>query len=268
MDITVDFLKEYEKWMLKEGNSYSTIGFYLRNVRTVFNEAIANGHIKQELYPFGKRKYQIPASRNVKKALTSEDIEKIFNYEPETESEAKHRDLWLFSYLANVINVKDMLMLRFKDIDGEQIVYYRAKTSLTTRGNAKPIVITMTPELEEIIEKWGKEDRSLNSYVFDYLNDGMSAEEQLATKNQLVKQINKYIRRIAKKLEIEKDVTCYVARHSFAAILKLSGASTEYISESLGHKDLRITENYIGSFGDDVRKQFAKALTNFGDKNH
>lgn len=265
-DITPEFLRGYEKWMLDEGNEYSTIGIYLRNLRAVFNQAIADGHVSQDLYPFGKRKYQIPNSKNVKKALTLQDIEKLFTYQPETESEAKHRDLWVFSYLANGINIKDMLLLRYKDIEGDKIIFHRAKTSHASRSNAKPIVATMTPELEEIIRKWGNKDKSLNSYVFDYLTDGMSPEKELATKNQLIKQINKYVRRIAQKAGVEKDVTSYVARHSFATVLKRSGAPIEYISESLGHQNLRTTESYLDSFEDDVKKQYAKALTNFSPR--
>ncbi|OYX08653.1 MAG: hypothetical protein B7Z16_18990, partial [Algoriphagus sp. 32-45-6] len=52
-------------------------------------------------------------------------------------------------------------------------------------------------------------------------------------------------------------------RHSFATVLKRSGAPTEFISESLGHKDLRTTENYLDSFEDNVKESFQKQLLNF-----
>jgi site-specific recombinase XerD len=60
-------------------------------------------------------------------------------------------------------------------------------------------------------------------------------------------------------------LTTYVARHSFATILKRSGAPTEFISESLGHKDLRTTENYLDGFENATKQHFAKALLNFGE---
>jgi len=44
---------------------------------------------------------------------------------------------------------------------------------------------------------------------------------------------NKYLRIIAKEVGTTKDVNTYFARHSFATILRRSGASTEFISESL-----------------------------------
>lgn len=83
----------------------------------------------------------------------------------------------------------------------------------------------------------------------------------------MVKQINKYIRRIAKNVGIEKDVATYVARHSFVTVLKRSGASLEFISEQVGHSSLKTTESYADSFEDDIKRHFAKALTNFSKSN-
>ena len=55
----------------------------------------------------------------------------------------------------------------------------------------------------------------------------------------------------------------YTARHSFATVLKRSGANIAYISESLGHSDLRTTENYLASFEKEEREKNARLLTNF-----
>jgi hypothetical protein len=50
------------------GLSKSTIGIYLRPLRAIYNEAIEAGFAKgDKSYPFGRRKYQIPSGRNVKK---------------------------------------------------------------------------------------------------------------------------------------------------------------------------------------------------------
>ncbi len=96
-DITVGYLKEYEHWMLQQDYSKTTIGIYTRCLRSIFNEAAENRIIKKEkCYPFGKRRYQIPTSRNVKKALKLEDVSKIYHYKPVCEQEARARDFWLF----------------------------------------------------------------------------------------------------------------------------------------------------------------------------
>ncbi|WP_244500699.1 site-specific integrase [Williamwhitmania taraxaci] len=40
---------------------------------------------------------------------------------------------------------------------------------------------------------------------------------------------------IGETIEIEIPLTTYVARHTFATVMKRSGVSTSIISESLGH---------------------------------
>ena len=60
-----------------------------------------------------------------------------------------------------------------------------------------------------------------------------------------------------------KGISTYTARHSYATVLKRSGANIAYISESLGHADLKTTENYLASFEREEREKNAKLLTNF-----
>ncbi|MEF3423979.1 tyrosine-type recombinase/integrase [Bacteroides cellulosilyticus] len=55
----------------------------------------------------------------------------------------------------------------------------------------------------------------------------------------------------------------YSARHSFATVLKRSGVNISYISESLGHSNLAITENYLASFEAEERKKNSILLTRF-----
>jgi site-specific recombinase XerD len=53
------------------------------------------------------------------------------------------------------------------------------------------------------------------------------------------------------------------ARHSFSTVLKRSGVGIQQISEALGHSSINTTKSYLDSFEDDVKKEMAKALTNF-----
>jgi len=78
--ITVDFLNKYEHWMLDNEKSKTTIGMYVRNLRVILNQAIANGWFKQEKYPFGKGKYLIPKGQNVKKYLTLQEVALLYQY--------------------------------------------------------------------------------------------------------------------------------------------------------------------------------------------
>lgn len=258
-----DFLMAYERWMQAKGNSSTTVGIYIRPLRTLFNQAIEEGIISKQDYPFGKRKFQIPAGRNIKKSLTLDDIQTIFNYEPKTEPEARSRDLWLFSYLCNGINVKDIARLKYQNIEADKVTFIRAKTERTAKKNMKPVVAILTPEAKEIIHRWGSTPENPETFIFGILSDGITPERELRLVQQATKNINKYIKKIAAAVGIEKEVTTYTARHSFSTILKRSGAPMEFISESLGHQDLKTTEHYLDSFEDDIKKQYAGFLTNF-----
>jgi site-specific recombinase XerD len=66
-------------------------------------------------------------------------------------------------------------------------------------------------------------------------------------------------------LEYKSDCSLISARHSYATVLKRSGANIAYISESLGHNDIKTTENYLASFEKEERVKNASFLTNFGE---
>ena len=76
-EITPPYLRDYEQKLKAEGLSKTTIGFYLRPLRAIYNEAIEEGIAqKDKSYPFGKNRYQIPTSRNIKKALELDDVKR------------------------------------------------------------------------------------------------------------------------------------------------------------------------------------------------
>jgi len=264
IDIDVAFLKQLEAWMLAQEYSKTTVGIYTRCLRALFNEAIFQGIIKREkYYPFGRRKYQCPSSRNIKKALTLEDVGMIYYYEPVCLEERKAKDFWLFSYFANGINPTDIAHLKYKNIDGEYITFERAKTENATRSASKPITVFITEDMQQIIDYWGNKDKRPNNYIFPVLEHGITPLRQVELIELFVQSINDWMLKIRKKLGIEKKVTTYVARHTFSTVLKRAGASTEFIQEALGHTDKRTTENYLDSFEKEVKKEFAGKLVAF-----
>lgn len=261
--VTVDWLRKYEKSMLAEGKSYTTISMYLRSMRAIFNEAKSVGMVKEAQYPFGKGKYEIPIGKGRKMALTLQQIKQIISYADGTEATEHYRDLWFFSYLCNGINVNDLLKLKFSNIDGDEIHFYRSKTIHTSREK-KEIEALLTPEMKQIIEKWGNSDKKQNNYIFPFLDGYTTPLEQKKRIQDATRRINKRLKMIGDVLGIF-GISTYTARHSFASVLKRSGANIAYISESLGHSDLKTTENYLASFEKEERVKNAKLLTNFDD---
>ncbi len=72
--INVDWLNDYESFMISKAKSYTTISIYTRTLRVIFNNAIRVNDISKDVYPFGLKKnnkYKIPSTKKVKKALNS-----------------------------------------------------------------------------------------------------------------------------------------------------------------------------------------------------
>ena len=259
-DITPSFLKKYERWMLDNGKSITTVGMYLRALRAIYNKQ----DIDKKLYPFGYGKYEIPSGENIKKALTIEEIARIYNYEA-TGTEAMARDYWIFLYLCNGMNVKDFCSLKWEDIDGNILTYQREKTKRTNK-KPKKITVSLKPETWEIINKYGIRSVVPGSYIFPHYEKGITATRKQEVSQQLIKTINKYMKRIARNVGINKNVTTYFARHSFATILKRSGTNIAMISDLLGHSSLGVTENYLDSFESDQISKQTDVLLSFNKK--
>lgn len=262
-NITVQFLKEYEKWFVKtEGKSITTLGIYLRNIRAIFNEQISNNVLPKDLYPFGKKLYTIPASKNIKKAIPKETILQILNYDPLPGLEQRSKDFYTFSYLSNGMNMADILNLRWSNVDikNRKMSFVRQKTENTTKGSQISISVQLFDESIKIIERWGIESKLPNDRVFPFLNDSMTPEIYLKTKKQFIKTTNYHMRKIAHKLGIEDDPVTMSARHSFATILMQSNTPALLISKLLGHTDFKTTQNYLSSFEDEQTKGYLDNL--------
>ncbi len=261
--ITPEWLKKYEKYLRNEGKSYTTIGMRGRAIRTIMNNAKDLNIIREIQYPFGRGKYEIPAGQGRKLALTLQQIKTLVTYSDESKATEYYRDLWFFSYLCNGINFADLITLKYANIQNDEIYFTRAKTLNTSRVK-KEICAVITPEMKVIMDKWGNSDKSPDSYIFGFLNGGETPIQIKKRVRDVTSNCNRRLRKIGKAIGIE-GLSTYTARHSYATVLKRSGANIAYISESLGHKDLKTTENYLASFEKEERMKNASALTNFGD---
>lgn len=263
--INPKYLKKYEKWMLSNGKSYTTIAIYLRNLRAIINTAIKDEIFHRNNYPFGSEKegkYQIPESNNRKKALKLPDIEKLFKYKPINRDEHLALSYWLFSYLCNGMNMADIANLKNKNLEENSFTFIRQKTQNTAKVKTD-IYVYLLPETKEIVKNIGNNSEEKEDYVFPIYSKGLSEIEKLKMLKQHIKITNKYIKQIAKKTNINEDITTYWARHSYSTIIKNSGASIEYIREQLGHQSTAVTQNYLDSFEEEESKKYTSKLIDF-----
>jgi site-specific recombinase XerD len=266
-DITVPFLEAYEGYMLKQGKSVTTIGIYLRSLRTIVNIARSEKVINEERYPFGlksRKKYEIPRANNIKKALDESALTKILVGECQNDEEAWARDMWLFSFYCNGMNMADIFHLKYGNMKGEFLYFVRQKT-IRTKKVQEPIEIYLSEPIREIIEKWGTLDKSADNYVFGVFNNRMTPEEIYRIRLNTIRSINHYMKNIGKRLKIDVPITTYVARHSWATTLLRKGISTAYISKGFGHASFSTTEQYLGGFTQDQKKSVADLLTNLAN---
>lgn len=257
-EVDAGWLKKCENFWRLEGKSDTTINIYMKTLQCIFKVALNEGYIRESDFPFGKDRYRIPASSSRKLAMSKEQIETIREWKGDTEIEY-WRDLWMFSYLCNGINFRDMLFLKYGNIKGDELSFVRSKTG-KTNGHTKVIRAIITPYMRELMARSGNgADGPAETFIFRHAKGGENPSEVTALVRRVIAACNAAMKRLAADIEIEPFST-YSARHSFATILKRNGVDISYISESLGHSSIATTECYLAGYDKEDRKKFAELL--------
>lgn len=269
-DITVPFLRRYIKYMEKGGCGVTTIGINLRHLRAIVNMAKENGIIDASDYPFGKiyqNKIAIPSAKNNKQTLNEDDLMKIVNYDP-LPNEAWPRDIWLFSFYCNGMNMADIFNLKWGQIKGDFIYFVREKTKNTAKV-VRPVEVYLIPPALEIIERWAVEGRrKKDKYIFGVFDEFMTLEEKSKTGSFALKHVNNTMKKIGSALEIKPKITSMVARHTWATIMMRNKVPAIYISKGLGHTSISTTEKYMADFDQDQKREIGALIASIamGDK--
>lgn len=257
------FLNDYATWMqVKKKLHKNTIGNRLRGLKAIFNRAISDKVISENITPFKEFKVSKYREETTKRAISKQDIERVINLDLKSISDEKTfpfydfaRDIFIFSYLGCGINIVDIAFLKYANIiDNDRLQFRRSKTK-------KIISFRLHPMAKEIIEKYRKKKHKPTDYVFPIFNDEIqkTMKEKYYKLDYQTRYVNKYLRKIGKHLNISLKLTSYVARHSFATVLKRSGVNTSIISEAMGHSSEKVTQIYLDSFEND---QIDEAMSN------
>lgn len=245
-DVTPEFLEKFEVFLREKGNQNGGIAFKMRELRAIFNKAIMRDIISQEIYPFKYYKISRLKSRPNKRALKIDEFKRIRDVDI-----AKYPHLleayhyFLFSFYTRGMNFIDMMKLRWSQIKNGRIYYNRSKT----KGNFS---IEITPKVQEILSYYQNQNRP-TEFVFPILLSKDLTHRQIANrKHKVLSRYNKKLKKLGKIAKVESKLTSYVARHSFATILKQKGTSTDIISELMGHADVNITMTYLKEFDNEV----------------
>jgi integrase/recombinase XerD len=239
--VTPSFLIKYEEYLTGKTLAPNSIFLYLRTFKTLVNYARIDGVVAKSYDPFNNisfAKYRNVKTR--KRALPKDVILKILNLGIEVNDPIY--DFWnyfRFSYLCWGINFIDMAYLRWENIQESTLQYTRQKTG-------DEFNILLTKEALDILNYY--RTAKLNpkvDFVFPIFNE---THETPLSKSYRVKKVRKQynsaLKTIAEMLAIPTKLTSYVARHSFANVLRQSGVSVTIIKDALGHESEAMTEVY------------------------
>ena len=255
-DIDITWLSKYENWLRKKGNKETTISILFRTLRSTYNKAIQSKYARKSDYPFNAFKISKFDTKTKKRAIPKTDILKIImstpTYDGNSEYNELSKDIFIFSYLCGGINFTDIANLTNDNIINGRISYIRQKTG-------KEISIRLSEEAEAIITKYQSVSKG---YLFPILNADVhkTAQQKQNRIHKIIGKVNPNLKELAKQLGIEGNLTTYVARHSFATVLKKSGTSIALISEALGHSDITTTQIYLDSFDNEQIDEAMKSL--------
>jgi len=238
-EINSTFLSKYDAFLRSRGGTDGGVGVKMRAIRALFNKAIERGIVKESLYPFKKYKISGLRGKGFKRALDFEEIMRIVNVDLSNHPHLiDTKNYFVFSFYTRGMNFADMMCLEWKDVETNVIYYTRAKT----KGNFS---IAIMPPVRNILNYYRLNGYG-NKYVFPLLFRENYTPTQLADrKHKMLGIYNKNLKELATICEITKNVSSYVARHSFANCLKQKGIATDVISESLGHQNLTVTQAYL-----------------------
>ena len=253
-EITPGFLYKYEVFLRSRGGSDGGIGVKMRTIRALYNFAIERNITKEEFYPFKTYKVSKLKGKSPKKALNIDQVKKIVDLDlNKYPSFTNTRNYFVFSFYTRGMNFADMMKLKWKAIDNDKIFYTRSKT----KGN---FMIKILPPVREILDYY-LENSLGTKYVFPILlKDELTPLQLENRKHKTLQRYNKELKEIAKICGIDKQLSSYVARHSFANCLKQKGVATDVISESMGHQNLAVTQAYLKELDSSVLDEASELL--------
>lgn len=251
-DVDLGFLKNFVAFCYSLGNKPNTISAYLRPIKTLFNEAIDEGHLKKGMNPFDG-KFKIPQSKTKNRALTRKQISDFRSVELKVGSaDWRAQSYFLFMLNCRGMNFIDLVKLRKDQLThleydktnkliGGRFTYERTKL-----GGKIMLNIRLTEEACSILDYFLKLDAS-PPFVFP-----IGYEESEAGRKrykQQRKRLNRRLRDIAQDAGIKNvNVTTYFARHSWATLASHSNIPITMIQQGLGHSNINTTQIYIDSF--------------------
>ncbi len=251
-EITPKLIRSYADYLNGAGLSENTVAYYMRNLKTIYNRIIADGFKPTCAFPFKVTKTTI--SKTPKRAISRDVLIKIAKLEfiPKRESHLElARDIFMFSFYCQGTAFVDIIRLEKSSIVAGSINFSRQKSK-------QPIRVALIPQIEDLINKY-KND---SDYVFPILDVDDSRPLYVQYKLAL-QRINYGLKIVGKRVGLDYPLTTYIARHTWATLVKELGTPVSVISEGLGHSSEDMTRIYLKEFDTSVLDEVNRKVANF-----
>lgn len=266
--IDLKFLQQYEAHLFSKQQKgekvfqykINTVNNHFKTIKAIFFNAMKEGLVDANKNPFFF--FKLKAESNVKKEkLSVEEIIAIEKLQLDEHSLIWNvRNYFLFSFYCAGIRISDLIQLKWSNITKDGRIEYK----MDKTGGYKSIVLI--PKAEQILQKYKKSKVKQTDFVFPILDERVDLTVTRNLYNQLSAKtalINKYLKKVAAKAEIDKPLTTHIARHSFSDIARKKGANLYDISKMLGHSSIKITEAYLSNFDQESQDASLKNVLNF-----
>lgn len=244
-EITVSLLLQFKAFLKGRFKvSERTVINTLILIRTVYNRAIKSGVVEQKHYPFGRDKIVIRFPESEKLGLSLEEVRLLEEADLSDSPKMNHaRNVWLFSFYFAGMRVSDVFRLRWSDFKDGRLHYQMGKNDKT--GSLK-----IPEKAHAILDQYKPSKKGRDSLVFPELEVVDDFSDKYLVRRKIsygIKNINKYLKRLAERLGIEKKMTMHVARHTFGNI---SGdrIPIQMLQKLYRHSDITTTINYQKAF--------------------
>ena len=240
-DINQEWLGLFDKWMARTAPNANARNIHLRNVRAVFNDALADG-ATEALYPF--RKFKIVPEATPDRSLSADEMKRIFEFEGPQWLQY-YVDMFKLSFLLCGINIVDLAKLR--RTNKGRVEFTRTKTGV-------PVSVGVQPEAAAIIDK-----HRGDGYLVSISNRVRNYKDFLHRMNDALQKIGTTYNVHTKKREGEAEfpnLTSYGARYSWATLAAELDVPERTIGAALGHSSGTVTSIYTRT---DMRKKVDEA---------
>ena len=230
--ISSDLMLLYEAHLKARDVSMNTISFYMRNLRAVYNRAVEKGLTPQNK-PF--RHVYTGVDKTIKRAIPIKEIKALKELDLSLKPSLDFaRDMFMLSFYTRGMSFIDMAYLKKSNLQNGILTYRRRKTG-------QQLTIKWEKCMEVIVSKY---PQNQTDYLLPIIKETVNERRQYDNALHLV---NYHLKDLSSLLKLQRPLTMYVARHSWASAAKARNIPLSVISEGMGHDSEATTQIYLAS---------------------